>query len=97
MVDIQALGYFAPHPVLNSLSISLIVLGILPIQPPPASTTVRAERFKTHQGLILGIAMPVLALGSASMWWNKHIHGAAHFTTWHSWCGLTALGWIVSC
>jgi len=45
---------------------------------------------------MLGLALPALAVGTAAMWWNKHIHGSKHFTTWHSWFGLACVGWVVS-
>lgn len=28
------------------------------------------------------------------MWWNKHIHAAPHFTTWHAWFGLASISWM---
>lgn len=71
-------------------------LGITPLQPSPPSTIVRQTRFKTHQNAMLGLALPALAVGTAAMWWNKHLHGAQHFTTWHSWFGLATVSWVVS-
>jgi cytochrome b-561 domain-containing protein 2 len=36
-----------------------------------------------------------MAIGTAAMWWNKHLHGAKHFTTWHSWFGVATVVWVV--
>ena len=70
--------------------------GITPLQPSPPSSAVRRARFQTHQSVMLGLALPALAVGSAAMWWNKHLHGAQHFTTWHSWFGAATVVWVVS-
>lgn len=42
-------------------------------------------------------AFPTFAVGVGSMWWNKHIHGAKHFTTWHGLLGAIAVVWMVRC
>jgi len=90
------MGWFAVHPPMQSLAISALILGITPLQPPTSpSTTIRQNRFRTHLSLILYLAVPLLGVGVSAMWWNKHIHGAGHFTTWHAWFGLLAIGVVV--
>ncbi|KAL7420796.1 hypothetical protein Q5752_004749 [Cryptotrichosporon argae] len=97
--NLRAMGWFAPHPPLQSLALAFFVLGVTPLQPPPPAggltAPTRAARLRTHQTLLLGVAVPALALGTASMWWNKHVHGAHHFTTWHAKFGLASVAWVV--
>lgn len=92
----KALGWFAPHPPLQSLAITAFLLAIFPLQPPtPSSSSVRTSRFQLHQRWMYALALPALAVGTAAMWWNKHVHGAPHFTTWHSWFGAATVIWVV--
>lgn len=70
--------------------------GISPLQPPPPNTASRQTRFQTHQNLILSLALPLFAVGTLAMWYNKHIHHAVHFTTWHAWAGLATVGWMLA-
>ena len=90
------MGWFAFHPPLQSIAILFFLLSITPLQPPPATSHVRQTRLQTHQTLFVALALPALAIGVSAMWWNKHVHGAQHFTTWHSWFGLAAVAWVVS-
>lgn len=92
----QEMGWFATHPPMQSLAIAAFIVGIVPLQPPPADGATRQSRFNVHQTVVLALGVPALALGTAGMWWNKHVHGAKHFTTWHSWFGLAAVAWLVS-
>lgn len=71
-------------------------VGITPLQPPPSNSAVRSAKFDHHHKRILRITAPLLLLGTSAMWWNKHVHSAPHFTTWHAWLGLTSVGWMVS-
>ncbi|KAK4685064.1 hypothetical protein P7C73_g5097, partial [Tremellales sp. Uapishka_1] len=106
--DLNALGWFALHPPMQSLAITAFILGIpssflcipssltlcsgiTPLQPSTSSSDLRKKRLATHQTLLLGLALPALAVGTAGMWWNKHVHGAKHFTTWHSWFGVACV------
>ncbi|KAI9637237.1 uncharacterized protein MKK02DRAFT_24354 [Dioszegia hungarica] len=94
--DLKALGWFAPHPLLQSLAITAFLLAIFPLQPPtPSSSAVRTSRFQLHQRWMYALALPALAVGTAAMWWNKHVHGAPHFTTWHSWFGAATVIWVL--
>jgi hypothetical protein len=78
-----------------SLAITLFLVGITPLQPPPPGSAVRAKRFNIHQYVLSGVTVPAMGLGVAAMWWNKHVHSADHFTTWHAWFGLATVGWVV--
>ncbi len=71
------------------------VPGITPLQPPPTSTSTRKTRLRTHQTLLLALSLPLMIVGTAAMWWNKHVHSAKHFTTWHSWFGMATVAWML--
>ncbi|WWD18899.1 hypothetical protein CI109_103355 [Kwoniella shandongensis] len=93
--NLKAMGWFAVHPPMQSLAITAFLLGITPLQPPPPNSVTRSSRFKSHQNLILLLALPALSIGSAAMIYNKYLHSAKHFTTWHSWFGLAVVGWTL--
>ncbi|KAK8854949.1 hypothetical protein IAR55_003688 [Kwoniella newhampshirensis] len=93
--NVKEMGWFAVHPPMQSLAITAFLLGVTPLQPPPSNSATRSSRFKSHQNLMLLLALPALAIGSAAMIYNKYLHGAQHFTTWHSWFGLGVVGWVV--
>ncbi|RSH78540.1 uncharacterized protein EHS24_002266 [Apiotrichum porosum] len=92
--NVRALGWFAPHPPLNALAITAFVLGIMPVQPPTPPAGIRAARLGVHQRVLLGIALPAMTIGTSCMYWNKHIHGAAHITTWHARFGIATFCWM---
>ena len=94
--DLSAMGWFALHPPMQSLAVSAFLLGITPLQPSPKSNEIRKNRFATHQYVMLGLVLPALAVGTAAMWWNKHLHGANHFVSWHGKFGLVTVVWVVS-
>lgn len=89
------LGYFAPHAPMNALGITCFALGIASVQPPTPPAGIRAARLALHQRVLLGIALPAMATGTSFMYYNKYVHGAEHFTTWHSYCGLFTLSWML--
>jgi len=93
--NIREMGWFVWHPPLQSLGIVALLLGITPLQPPPPTSKTRQTRLDTHQYVMLGVMSPAFTIGTLAMWWNKHVHGATHFTTWHSWFGLATVGWMV--
>ncbi|WWD02466.1 hypothetical protein V865_000506 [Kwoniella europaea PYCC6329] len=94
--NLKEMGWFAVHPPMQSLAITASLLGITPLQPPPPNSTAKQNRFKTHQLVMLGLALPLLAIGSSAMIYNKYIHGAKHFTTWHGKLGLIFVIWVVA-
>ncbi|TIB85910.1 hypothetical protein E3Q06_01765 [Wallemia mellicola] len=58
--------------------------------PFPATAGTRKVRsFERHRKLIGYLALPAFLVGSSAMFYNKHLHGALHFTTWHSTAGLS--------
>ncbi|WWC63132.1 uncharacterized protein I303_105732 [Kwoniella dejecticola CBS 10117] len=94
--DLKAMGWFAVHPPMQSLAITAFLLGITPLQPPGTNSSIKATRFKSHQNIMLGLALPILTIGSVAMVYNKYLHGAPHFTSWHGKLGLISICWILA-
>ena len=94
--DLKALGWFAVHPTMQSIAMTAIILGITTLQPYAPSPAVRQTRFQSHYALAALVALPTLLIGSAAMWYNKHLHAAKHFTTWHGTFGLVAVVWMIA-
>ncbi|WWC90874.1 uncharacterized protein L201_005811 [Kwoniella dendrophila CBS 6074] len=94
--DLKAMGWFAVHPPMQTLAITAFLLGITPLQPPPSNSTIKERKFKSHQSIMLGFALPILAIGSLAMVYNKYLHGAKHFTTWHAKLGLISIIWVLT-
>jgi len=90
------LGYFAPHAPLNATGITCFALGIFAVQAPTPPAGIRAARLAVHQRILLGFGLPAMAVGTSFMWYNKHVHDAPHYTTWHSWAGCTTLLWMIA-
>ncbi|KAH8829592.1 hypothetical protein DL96DRAFT_1064489 [Flagelloscypha sp. PMI_526] len=75
-------GWFAFHPLLITLALSLFTYGILTLQPTNTPTT-KAAGLERHQKAIAYSAAPIFLLGVSAIWWNKERRGADHYTTWH--------------
>jgi uncharacterized membrane protein len=55
---------------------------------------VRAARLAVHQRILLGIALPAMAVGTCFMYYNKSVNGADHITTWHATAGVVTILWM---
>jgi len=83
------LGWFAYHPPLQTLSAVCFVSGILSLQ-----TTTLDDPTSKRKGLLYHqiwngvIGYPLIVIGGAIMFYNKHSQGWPHFTSWHSRFGL---------
>ncbi|KAF7338642.1 Cytochrome b561 domain-containing protein [Mycena venus] len=86
-------GWFAFHPPLQSLSIALLVYGIMTLQPTSQPKT-KAAGLARHQYAILFAAFPIIFFGTFAIMYNKYVHGAIHFRSWHGKLGIVAMGWI---
>lgn len=51
---------------------------------PTAQPKSKARGLARHQFIMLGIALPTIAVGTILVFFNKVIHERAHFTTWHA-------------
>jgi len=91
--DPKSLGLFAYHPPLQTLAIALFAIGILTLQPTSQPRT-KAAGLTRHQLIILGLAFPCIAVGTLIIIWNKKIHEAPHFTSWHGTFGIIAIAWM---
>ncbi|KAJ7286051.1 hypothetical protein C8J57DRAFT_1286589 [Mycena rebaudengoi] len=92
--DPVAVGWFALHPLLQSLSLFLFTYGIITLQPTSQPKT-KAAGLVRHQYAMLGVAFPLIFVGTFSVWYNKSVEGKKHFYTWHGRFGIGAMAWIV--
>ncbi|KAJ7684709.1 hypothetical protein DFH06DRAFT_1156399 [Mycena polygramma] len=86
-------GWFAWHPPLQSLALSLLVYGIMTLQPTSQPKT-KAAGLARHQYAILFAAFPIIFFGTFAVMYNKYVHGAVHFRSWHGKLGIVSMGWI---
>ncbi|KAJ7756841.1 hypothetical protein DFH07DRAFT_474668 [Mycena maculata] len=86
-------GWFALHPLLQSLSLVLLTYGILTLQPTSQQKT-KVAGLARHQYAILGVGFPTIFLGTLAVMYNKYVHGAVHFRSWHGKIGIACMGWI---
>jgi len=88
-----SLGLFAFHPPLQTLAVSLFAYGILTLQPTsqPHSKVAGLNR---HQLIILGLGFPCISVGTLVIIWNKNVHDAPHFVTWHGTFGILCIVWM---
>ncbi|KAF7359381.1 hypothetical protein MSAN_01280700 [Mycena sanguinolenta] len=86
-------GWFAFHPPLQSLSLALLVYGIMTLQPTSQPKT-KAAGLARHQYAILFAAFPAIFLGTCAVSYNKYLNGAEHFKSWHGKFGILSMGWI---
>ncbi|GJN87722.1 hypothetical protein Rhopal_000677-T1 [Rhodotorula paludigena] len=67
--------------------------GILLLQPQPPSAAHKRKGLQAHQALQYASLVSIVA-GASFIFYNKAIHGAKHFTTWHATFGLITLSLI---
>jgi len=91
--DPGSLGLFAFHPPLQTAAVALFAFGILTLQATSQPKTKEAG-LNRHQLIILGLAFPCITVGTLIMIWNKNLHEAPHFTTWHATFGILAVAWM---
>jgi len=87
-------GWFALHPTLQSFSLLLLTYGILTLQPTSQAKT-KAAGFVRHQYAIAFVGFPAIFAGTFAVMYNKYLHGAHHFVSWHGKFGIAAMTWIV--
>ncbi|KAJ7197213.1 hypothetical protein GGX14DRAFT_526243 [Mycena pura] len=91
-------GWFALHPILQSFSLLLLTYGnapgILTLQPTSQPKT-KAAGLVRHQYAIAFAAFPAIFAGTFAVMFNKYVHGAPHFVSWHAKFGIAAMAWIV--
>ncbi|KWU41213.1 hypothetical protein RHOSPDRAFT_37241 [Rhodotorula sp. JG-1b] len=86
-------GLFTYHPALQSLASLGFLEGILLLQPQPASAQQKRKGLQIHQVFQYASLVAIVG-GAAVIIYNKAIHGAKHFTSWHAISGLITLGLI---
>ncbi|KAH7889930.1 hypothetical protein F5I97DRAFT_1934732 [Phlebopus sp. FC_14] len=88
-----SLGWFAFHPILQSSAIACFTYGILTLQPTSQPQT-KAAGLQRHQIAMIGLGFPLILLGTLAMIYNKALHAAPHFTSWHGTLGIIAVVWL---
>ncbi|GAA5991571.1 hypothetical protein JCM10908_005769 [Rhodotorula pacifica] len=86
-------GLFTYHPASQSLAALGFLEGILLLQPQPLSTQQKRKGLQLHQ-VFQYVSLVAIVGGAAVIIYNKAIHGAKHFTSWHAISGLVTLGLI---
>ncbi|GAA5997094.1 cytochrome b561 domain-containing protein [Rhodotorula paludigena] len=86
-------GLFTYHPALQSLAFLGFLEGILLLQPQPPSAAHKRKGLQAHQAFQY-ISLVSIVAGASFIFYNKAIHGAKHFTTWHATFGLITLSLI---
>ncbi|POY73472.1 hypothetical protein BMF94_3409 [Rhodotorula taiwanensis] len=81
-------GLFSYHPAMQSLAALGFLEGILLLQPIPSNAQQKRKGLQLHQAFQYA-SLVVIVGGAAVIIYNKAIHGAKHFTTWHAKSGLT--------
>ncbi|TFK67906.1 hypothetical protein BDN72DRAFT_842503 [Pluteus cervinus] len=87
------MGWFAFHPLLQSLALTLFTYGILTLQPTSQPKS-KVAGFNRHQAAILYVGLPCITLGTGAVIFNKWINNKTHFTTWHGTLGIIAIAWL---
>ncbi|KAI6129172.1 hypothetical protein EV401DRAFT_1853068 [Pisolithus croceorrhizus] len=85
--DPMSLGWFTYHPILQSCAIACFTYGVLTLQPTSQPVT-KAAGLQRHQIAMFGIGIPCILVGTAFMIYNKSLHSAPHFTSWHGTFGI---------
>jgi len=87
-------GWFALHPLLQTLAMSLFTYGILTLQPTSQPKTKTAGLLR-HQIAMLYLALPFITGGAFAVFYNKILHGKDHFVSWHGTIGIICMAWII--
>jgi len=88
------MGWFALHPLLESLAITLITYGIMTLQPTAQPKT-KAAGLNRHQNAIAYMAWPSVLLGASAVMYVKWKNDQPHATTWHGTLGYVAVTWVL--
>ncbi|GAA5971261.1 hypothetical protein JCM11641_008286 [Rhodosporidiobolus odoratus] len=83
-------GLFTYHPSFQSLALLGFLEGILLLQPQPVNSTIKHKSLQLHQ-VCQYSSLLLIVTGAAFIVYNKAVHGAKHFITWHARCGLATL------
>jgi len=86
-------GWFALHPLLQTLAIFLFTYGILTLQPTSQPKT-KAAGLVRHQAAIIMTGFPAILVGTFAVVYHKFLEGANHLVTWHAVFGLISMVWI---
>lgn len=89
----KGFSWFAYHPPLQMASLACLTYGILTLQPTNHPKT-KAAGLVRHQLAILLTALPLLAVGTWTIYHNKNLGARPHFVSWHGKLGIAACAWL---
>lgn len=78
---------FTGHPIFNLLGLFILGNGIALVQPAPLSAAHKTVAGALH-GVLNLISTLLFVTGFSVIFYNKHIHNAAHITSWHAFFGI---------
>ncbi|KAF9464644.1 hypothetical protein BDZ94DRAFT_1190991 [Collybia nuda] len=87
-------GWFALHPLLQTLSIFFFTYGILTLQPTSQPQT-KSAGLARHQAAIMFVGFPSILIGSLAVMYHKELTGKEHGTTWHATFGTIVFLWLL--
>lgn len=82
------------HPLLNTLGAVLLVQAILLLQPT-STPSQKHEGTRSHS-VLMALSLASFVAGVTVIWYNKHIHGAQHYTSTHGRLGLATVILLVT-
>lgn len=86
---------FTGHPAFNSLGLALLLQGVLLAQSVPKNAEMKHQLGFMH-GMLCNLAVLFFIFGSGSIYYNKYINGALHYTTWHALIGAATYSLLVT-
>ena len=93
-MDWKSLPLFGYHPILQSLSLILLVQSLVTLQPTTAQDPRRKKAaLNLHQIVNLVLLLPILTIGASIMWYLHDQPEAQHWISWHGILGAVALAW----
>jgi len=90
----RSLPLFGYHPLLQSLSLILLVQSLLTLQPTTAQDPTRKKAaLNLHQLINMILLLPLLTIGASIMYYLHNQPGAEHWISWHGILGGVVLAW----
>lgn len=87
---------FSWHPTLMSVAFCLFMYEGLLVFSPHSSLISPQNRIAriTWHWILLTVALSAATVGTAVIYYNKHINNKPHFTTWHGYIGIISLAYF---
>ncbi|MBW0526568.1 hypothetical protein O181_066283 [Austropuccinia psidii MF-1] len=86
-------GVFTFHPIFQALAVFALYQGILILQPTDSPSSKRTGLLFHQAFQIFGTVS--IIIGSSAILYNKILHSAPHFTSWHGLFGIITASLII--